>query len=107
MRDYTATMLEQLSNHISMFDIGKINDWLSQAAEQFSAEIQETEQDGLILQFKENEMHVGSEYFGDTREEKEINIFYNFINYHYGSVVDGDFSANLNYENDIRYPVFG
>ncbi len=108
MKNYTDKLLDNLSDHIDKFEKDKINNWLEEAAKQFNCHIVEEGQH-LLMKLNEPDKYenIGPHFGGNNREEKEINMFHHFINYHYGFIKEGNFVANLNFENDVKYPVFG
>jgi hypothetical protein len=100
-------MTQTLQKHIQGFEIWHIADYLEQAEKQFSAKLVEREADGgLILQLKNSKRHIGAVYFGNTLAEKMCNMFFHFIQFHYGTVANGKFTANLNFETTTQKPLF-
>ena len=107
MKNYVEKLIENLQEHIPNFQNHFIIEWLSQAECQFDAKLKETSK-GLILKKNKSKRHIGAEFFGNTLAEKQVNMFHNMINWHYGYIdTDNQFIANLNYENDYRGAVFG
>jgi hypothetical protein len=100
-------MLESLKNHIPNLKKQYIIVWLKQAEKQFGAEITTTERNGLILKIKNSHRHIGPIFFGKTMEEKQVNMFHCFIQYHYGFINDkNQFVANLNFQDTYKIETF-
>ena len=108
MKTSVEKLIENLQEHIPDYQNHFIVEWLSQAECQFDAKLKETERKGLILIKNKSKRQIGAEFFGNTLAEKQVNMFFNMINWHYGYIdKDNQFIANLNYENDYRGSVFG
>lgn len=107
MKTYTEKLINNLQNYIPNFQNYYIIEWLEQAEKQFDAKLEETTNKGLILKKNNSKLHIGAEFSGNTLTEKQVNMFHNMINWHYGHIDDKNkFVANLNYENDYRGAVF-
>jgi hypothetical protein len=99
-------MTETLKQHIPGFEIWHIADYLESAEKQFNAKLVEQGDGGLILQRKGTGGQIGAIFYGNTLAEKMLNLFFDFIQFHYGTVANGQFTANLSFETTTKKPLF-